>query len=308
VKVGAGLRKGGGGLRWRPMAVPNEFAVEEKPDGRTLVVTGPWSRGAHELVASGSISELVLNYARGFEEPNLDFLESWPVRGLEILDRRIRDLAPITRLGSTLQDLSVQATARSSIDLGSLPHLRTYAGPWEVVKASFHGPDALRNAVLLDYDEASLLPISVQPPMTRLEVKGAPMLESLDGAERFSRLGVLRVALARELLDLSAVDGLKCSLTELNFETCLGIGSLDPLASLTNLRFLGVSDCGRIGSLRPIADMSSLEVLYAWGSTRIEDGDLSPLLSLPCLREIRMRERREYEPPLPLVRERLRRG
>jgi hypothetical protein len=37
-------------------------------------------------------------------------------------------------------------------------------------------------------------------------------------------------------------------------------------------------------------------MFYAWGSTRILDGDLSPLARLPRLKQIRMRNRRGYRP------------
>jgi hypothetical protein len=54
-----------------------------------------------------------------------------------------------------------------------------------------------------------------------------------------------------------------------------------------------------------VGELSLLECLYAWGSTRIEDGDLSPLLRLSHLSEIRMRDRREYRPRLAQVKEQL---
>jgi internalin A len=288
--------------------VPDQFVIEETPQGQTLVVTGAWSGQAQALVESGDVAGLVLNYARGFKEPSLDFLEPWPLRGLDVLDRTITDLTPIARLGETLEDLAIQAAPHTSIDLGSLPRLRSIAALWETVEATFHGPDDLREVVLIDYHEANLSPIAIQPAITRVVIKGAPILETLDGAEAFARLGVLRVGDARELGDLSALGGTRGSLIELKFETCLGISSLDELATLANLRVLGISDCGRIASLHPIADMSRLETLYAWGSTRIEDGDLTPLLALASLREVRMRDRRDYEPPLASVREALRGG
>jgi hypothetical protein len=74
------------------------------------------------------------------------------------------------------------------------------------------------------------------------------------------------------------------------------VAAIDAVGALRNLRFLGVSDCGRIDSLSPLANLTKLEVLYAWGSTRIVDSDLTPLVKLPMLREIRMRDRREYRP------------
>jgi Phage Tail Collar Domain len=37
-------------------------------------------------------------------------------------------------------------------------------------------------------------------------------------------------------------------------------------------------------SLGPLANLTKLECLYAWGSTRVEDSYLSPLLWLPRLK------------------------
>lgn len=65
---------------------------------------------------------------------------------------------------------------------------------------------------------------------------------------------------------------------------------------LRELRLLGFSDCGEIESVAPLGALEQLEELYAWGSTWIVDGDLSPLARLPRLKEIRMRDRRGYKP------------
>jgi hypothetical protein len=74
-------------------------------------------------------------------------------------------------------------------------------------------------------------------------------------------------------------------------EACIGF-------LITRLRFLRISECGEMASLAPIESLTELEVLYAWGSTRIVDGDLSPLARLPRLKEVRMRNRRGYKPPV----------
>src|SRR5262249_7644923 len=84
-------------------------------------------------------------------------------------------------------------------------------------------------------------------------------------------------------------------LTELEFESCLGICSLVNLTRL-DLTWLGLNDCGRIDSLHPIAALQRLERFHAWESTRILDDDLTPLIELPALRKIAMRDRATYRP------------
>ncbi|MCW2644074.1 MAG: hypothetical protein JWP07_183, partial [Pseudonocardiales bacterium] len=58
------------------------FLIEEHPEGRTLVVTGDWSDRAAKVLRSGKADGLTLNYARGYRERSLDFLQEWPLRGL----------------------------------------------------------------------------------------------------------------------------------------------------------------------------------------------------------------------------------
>ena len=105
--------------------------------------------------------------------------------------------------------------------------------------------------------------------------------------------------------DLTAVESAATTLRSLDFEACLDVYEIEPLSRLGELRYLGISDCGLIPSLHPVGEPAMLERLYAWGSTRIENADLSPLLRLSQLSEIRMRDRRDYRPRLSEVKAQL---
>jgi hypothetical protein len=278
--------------------VATAFLVEESVEGRSLIVTGPWSAEAESLVREGVVDGLVLNYARGFAEPNLDFLGGWPIRRLDLLDRKVTDLGPIARLGDTLEDFSVQVAASAEVDLAGVPRLTKLGAWWDAVKATLHQLDRLEELVVMDYEETDLRPLAVQQSLTSVRVKVAPLLETLDGAEDLPSLSNVGVVAARELRDIGALVAVTGSLVEVKFESCLDIDQLDDLGQLDGLRFLGVSDCGRVESLRPLEGLVSLETLYMWGSTRILDNDLSPLLRLTRLGEIRMRDRADYRPRL----------
>jgi len=233
-----------------------EYVLEDTSEGRSLVVTGRWSRQTEDALAHGKADGLVLNYARRFRESNLEFLAPhWRVRRLDVLDRKILDLEPVGRLGGSLEDLSVQADPRAKLDLRGLPHLRSIAGEWELIRPTLDGVESLQSVITWRFDEADL---------------------------HASR-------------NHSDVAGLT-SLRELKFEDCPSIAVLDDVEQLVNLRFLSFSDCGDVASLGPVRGLDSLEEFYAWGSTQIVDGDLSPLPRLPRLREIRMRDRHGYRP------------
>ena len=70
------------------------FTIEDLPEGRTLVVTGPWTAGAVTALGRDDVDGVWLNYTRGFSEPDLAFLESWPIRRLNVLDPNLTDLEP----------------------------------------------------------------------------------------------------------------------------------------------------------------------------------------------------------------------
>lgn len=273
------------------------YVFDDAPEGRSLVVTGAWSPEAAESLKRGEADGLVLNYARGFTEHSLEFLEAgWGVRRLRVLDRSIEDLTPIGRLSESLEELSVQAAPPAELDLGLVPRVRVLGAEWALIRPTVSALDALREVITWRFDEVDLHAFRDHVNLRRLVVKDAPRLESLDGIGSLPDLEVLSIIGARRLGDIADVADLGATLQEFELQGCRALSAIDDVASLVNLRFLGVSDCGDIESFAPIKELENLEELYAWGSTRVVDGDLSPLARLPELKEIRMQERREYGP------------
>jgi internalin A len=271
------------------------YRIEDGPQGRTLAVTGPWSSQAEEALYRPDVVRLALNYTAGFSG-DLEFLDAWPISRLHILDRSLIDLDPVTRLGETLEELDIQTAPDVQVDLSALSRLRRLSAHWDNISETLGYANGLGHLELWHFDGEDVADLGLEAPLTRLKFVDTPNLRSLNGIEAFSELTSFFVALARELNDLDAITALANSLKELEIETCLGVTAVDAIGALRNLRFFGVSDCGRIDSLSPLANLTNLEVLYAWGSTRVLDGDLTPLAKLPMLREIRMRDRREYRP------------
>lgn len=274
------------------------YVIENTPEGRSLVVTGPWSAMAARSLARGEADGLVLNYARGFCEGSLDLLDGeWPLRRLCVIDRSLVDLDPIRRV-QRLEALSVQAAAESELDLGSLPQLRSVSGEWSLIGHTLGAVGGLEHLVTWMFGEPDLHALRDHLALRNLSVKDAPYLESLAGLGNLPSLAALTIVGAPRLRDIHELSWLSPSLRELKFEGCERLDAIDPVESLLGLRFLGISESGDIASLSPVRSLSKLETFYAWGSTRILDGDLSPLARLPRLREIRMRNRRGYKPPV----------
>lgn len=272
------------------------FHIDDSLDGRWLVIDGQWSAEAAAVLACGDADSLCLNYARGFAHGSLEFLDTdVELRRLDVLDRSIRDLSPIERLEG-LEELSVQAAAGATLDLSRLSGLRSLAGDWSLIGQSLGRISSVQRIVTWDFNEADLHPFSDQRALTRLVIKDAGRLRSLAGLAELGRLESVKVALAPSLSVIDEVTALDGTLQELEFEACPGLQAVDPVGALLKLRVHGVSDCGDIASFAPLRSLQELSVLYAWGSTRVVDGDLSPLGYLPKLREIRMRNRKHYRP------------
>ena len=273
------------------------FVIEETAEGRNLVVTGDWSAVAVNALLGGSADGLTLNYARGYRERSLDFLqEAWPVRRLHILARTIKDLTPVYRLARTLESLIVDTSPGAVLDLRELPHLTRLAADWEQVRETIGSARGLRRLFVAQYGEPDLRSLGEHRSLAVLDMKEDPQLESLVGIDQLPALSELEIFGAGRLLHISDLAGAAPHLRTLHLKSCRRIGRLDAIGSGVGLEFLNVSDCGDVQSLSPLAALRELRVLLLYGTTRILDGDLTPLTRLPHLAELRMQSRREYRP------------
>ena len=279
------------------------FRVEDGPTGRVVVVTGDWNPSAEEAVSRPDVTGLTLNYAAGFRERNLDFLGEWPIQRLNILARTIDDLSPVYRLAGTLERLSVQSSPRASIDLRQLPWLTAAAAEWTQIADTIEYAIGLNDLSAASYSPADLLPLQRNQGLSRLRMKQHPRLESLEGIQSLPALAEIGIFGARRLADIEALarSDAPQELRSLDLGSSSGFVSLDALAGRAGLRTLGIANLGPITSLRPLEGMTTLERLMAYESTRIANGDLSPLLSLTGLKDLRMMNRKHYRPTVAEV-------
>lgn len=270
-------------------------------DRHEVVVTGPWNDEMRQAVESGVADRVVLNAALGYDEPDLHFLQSLPVRELVILDRRIVDLAPIYPLAPTLERLAVEIHPTATVDVAALPNLRALGASWVQVAGTIAAGARLRRLAVAAYRPEDLTALAVLPALTSLQMKERPRLRSLRGLDAFPELERLGIFGASRLDDVTDLRG-RDRLTRLELEGCPRISSVADLAGCTGLRVLNLAEGGALTSAAPLADLVELEELYLYGTTKFVDGDLSALAGLPRLQALRMQNRRHYRPSVAEIR------
>lgn len=286
----------------------DSFVIHDDDNGRSLDVVGDWTAQAAGVLARGQADGLILNYARGFHERSLDFLQDWPVRRLTIMARTITDLEPIYRLAGTLEYLSLNASDKAALDLTRLPLLKHLSCEnWSQIEPTIAACPSLQYLYAGSYTPRDLLPLANNRSLTTIRMKDRPRLESLNGVDAFTSLedlGIFGATLLTDVVDLGSASAPR-TLRTLELELCRGISTLDEIGRLTGLTYLNIGDCGDIASFAPLANLRHLKELYAYGTTRVIDGDLSPLMGLMELTDVRMQNRRAYSPSLKSIKEQI---
>lgn len=221
---------------------------------------------------------------------------------------------------SRMPSLDTVGYSGESPDFGSLdqaPSLRTLG----LTGCNLRDLDALSGLTTLEAFRIREAPlrwlkgIEGLRSLRRLVLAQVP-LETLDGLRHASDLSEVHLAFLR-IPSIAELTQLR-HLTKLSVWSCrkvkdlerigelvgleeLDLGSMKPLppieflAPLKKVKSLRLEGVGKIASLEFLRGFRELEVFNPFDTT-VEDGDMSVLLELPALREVRYAERRHYRP------------
>lgn len=275
---------------------------DDGPHGVEASVTGAWSQEDARVIEQAGISELVLNYARGYQERTLDFLRGLRLSRLTIVSRTTKDLEPLYELADGLEGLSLTTAPNTPIDLQRLPHLKQLGADWDQIKWTIDEAPNVSDLYIGSYSDMDLRALSGLSQLKYLLLKDRPQLETLDGVEFLPQLESLRILGATKLFDLQALTSASLPrLRNISFDGCKKIDDVNATSSIQSLVRLNFGDCGLIESAKPLASLPRLEELYMHESTQIADGDLAPLLLIPSLHRLFMKSRRSYTPSLKSI-------
>jgi hypothetical protein len=265
---------------------------EDGDYGLRAVVKSAWSDSVDRRLRLMPIAELELNDAKGWQGKDLSFLVNFPnLLAFKIIDLSISSVQPIHALGK-LRSLDVITYCTTELHFDMFPALEKCAIEWRPKATSLFGCKKLRSLYVNRYNGKNVDSFTQLTNLECLAILNSP-IQNLFGLHVMKKLKSLRLANLNKLTSLKGIEEL-LELGELEIQRCRCIGSIDPVACLSKLRFLDFNDDGDIASLSPLENLKLLERVTFYESTNILDGDISPLKSLRRLSRVSFQNRRHY--------------
>lgn len=257
--------------------------ITRRRGGRSemFVTDEPWDPGYAERFADGTCDGLVVGApTRRKTGPDLAFLPELPgLRSLRVLNG-IADLSPVGRCAE-LERLHLPASADRDLDLSGLGKLRELEIPWAAGARTLPALTSLEDLVIPEWRGESLSVLGEKPALRKLRIESVRNhVTDMTGADLFPELDELRVYDGRLTHSARIAGAAKLADVSLLSAKTDDIGFV---AGLPRLRRLELENSGDIASLAPVATHPALREVILSGSTRVADGDLTPLLDNPRL-------------------------
>lgn len=268
------------------------IVFESDAEGPKARAIGEWTVDDAEALSKSGVRRFEVGSGYGdLAFPFTNGLEK--VDDLKVNHLALRSDGDVATLPD-LHRLSLETYSSDAIDFRVFRRLERLHLNWRPNAESAFESASLRSLSVAGCPITDLNPLSRLSALEGLRLASARKLSSLDGIQRLPNLRTLRLLDDRALVDLSPLADSGSSLTELWLDGCRRVGAIDAVARHRELRRLVLADGGRIASLKPLAGLPVLEELYFYGSTIIEDGDMTPILALPALRRVAFAPRRHY--------------
>ena len=274
--------------------MPARYELESGRYGPRMVLLGPWDDALYEDIQERGIVELYLNHAKGWKRSDLGFLENLTfLKWLNILDWMIEDLTPVLCL-SNLRFLHLATSCKTKINFGVFPKLEACALKWRPQFKSIFECGNLKELALSEYKGKDSHVFSNLTNLRSLYIGQGPLpdIEGLAPLQELTRLQLIALRKLTGLHGLQELVGLK----DLRISGCRNMRQIDEISALKKLEILNLADNNIIESIKPLLGLKNLKKVHIYGSTNIEDGDLSPLTTLPRLelKKVGFQNRRHY--------------
>ncbi len=259
---------------------------------RSVLVKGPWHGDIIKFMRQNQIKGLYLNYAKGFECLNFDFLADLPeLELLNIIYVPVDSLLSVESL-INLKSLSLSCHWKNKIDLSQLNRLVRCSISYGKGAESVFKCFSLRYSYI---DEFKIKDFSMIQNLEKLEYLtiGNSNFNTPEVLECIHSLRKLVLLNCRKLDRLDGIGKLK-NLEWLDIDGSKMLSSVEELSALYNLKVLLLSNNKEIETLSNIKDLNQLRALSFCGDTKIVDGDFGFLEKFPLLSLVNFVGRRHY--------------
>lgn len=272
-----------------------EYLLDETDGGygRVFVPCGPWKPTYGELVAREKVAAVRLSAAMGWRGSDLGFLEDLPeLRSVEVYSWDVRDASAISTLRK-LRLVGLQCNLRRPIDFMALRELEVVKATWKPALESLLQCSHLKHLNLMNWPSVDFQPLAKLTRLAKLQITSR-QLSDIRGISALQSLEWLDL---HSCPNLSPIEDIRScvNLRHLEMTSCKRVSNIAPVGDLRLLHALHLDGGGNIQSITPLRGCPLLEVLSFFGTTRIEDGQLSVIEMLPHLRTLRFAPRRHYD-------------
>ncbi len=259
---------------------------------RSILVKGPWHDGIVDFMKKNQIKGLYLNYAKGFECPNFDFLADLPqLELLNIIYTPVASLLSIETLVN-LKSLTLSCHWKDKIDLSRLKRLTRCFISYGKGAESVFECSSLR---YLYIDGFKLKDFSKLKNLAKVEYLTIGN-SNFNEPELLGGLQLLRKLVLLNCRKLDRLNGIG-KLSRLEWLTIDGsreLSSIEELSIINSLKVLQLSNNKEIETLSDIKELTQLRALSFFGDTKIVDGDFGFLETFPSLSLVGFAGRRHY--------------
>lgn len=267
------------------------YTIRQGPYGIGFVVDGALTEEVVRIVNDRRIPELELNYAKGWNGEGLSNLAQLPdLKCLKIISHTIDDISAVNTL-RCLRCLLVQTYCKTRIAFDRMPDLEWLGFEWRAGSENVSKCLGLRRLFINHWPYQDGNGLANLEKLEHLSLASAKLLSLR--ALPTTKLWYLSLQNSRKLVDLGGLTK-AAKIEELDLSHCKLVHDLSSVEHLEDLRHLSLNDCATIKSLRPVAGLTELAVLSFYGTTNIEDGDLSMLPPLRKLKTVAFADRKHY--------------
>jgi hypothetical protein len=272
------------------------FGKEHIGGGKNfLIISGNWTEDIESFVLKNKVDSLYLNYALGWQDNNVNFLEGLShLKNLKIIAHEIENLKVINQLYNLRYlSLDVSSQSQDSIDFTNFSELKECSFHWLKGSRNLSCCQALEKFFLYDYPSEDMETVFKLKNLRELHIVSGRRIDNIDGIDELGLLTHLELSYLPKLSCISPLSTLK-KLTHLEINSCKNINNIKALSKLINLKTLLLENLDDIISLKPLKSCINLEYLGFTNSTKVLDGDFNFLKELPQLKTIVYQNRKHY--------------